>query len=199
GVINIKGALFYPEGMEQKGARCMEHFKLSSHKKAALFIGGPLGDKKEFLNKLRIFIPSFKKFLQKENLNLLVSTSRRTPVEAENYLEKEFSEFPGTEALVIANKNNQNFVFEGFISLSQYVFISSESISMISEAASFHKACVCVSLVNEDDKRKVFLKSLEEEITFLDQPYDIKSIEPKDSSILEYNLRVLDKPLNRLF
>ncbi|MDD3295965.1 MAG: ELM1/GtrOC1 family putative glycosyltransferase [Candidatus Omnitrophica bacterium] len=198
-VVNVKGALFYPEGTEEKGAKCRDYFNLSSHKKTALFIGGPLGDKKEFLRKLKDFIPSFKKFLQRENCKLLLSTSRRTPVEAEDYLEKEFSGFFDTEALVIANRNNQDFVFEGFISLSQYVFVSSESISMISEAASLNKACVCVSFVSEDDKRKVFLKSLEEEITFLDEPYDIKSIEPKDSSIFEHNLKVLEKPLNRLF
>jgi len=194
----IKGALFYPDGLEEKVKNCRKFFSLSKDKKASFFLGGPISERGEFGVNLKFFIPKLKEFSLKEGYKILISTSRRTPPEVESYLEKELKGFANLEALVIANKNNYDFVFEGFGGLADVVFVSSESISMVSEIASLQKPCVCVFLEPEDDKRKVFLRSMKEEISFLRRPYNISSIKLKTSLIFDKNKELVKKALEEL-
>ena len=196
--VMIKGALFYPDNLEGKIGDCREFFNLSKDKKVSFFLGGPISERGEFVENLKLFIPKLKGFSLKEGYKILISTSRRTPGEVEDYLEKELKGFANLEALVIANKNNYDFVFEGFGGLADVVFVSSESISMVSEIASLQKPCVCVCLEPEDDKRKVFLGSMKEEISFLRKPYNISSIKLKISLIFDKNKEVVKKALGKL-
>ena len=194
----IKGALFYPDNLEGKAKDCREFFNLSIDKKVSFFLGGPISERREFVENLKTFIPKLKEFSVNGGYKILISTSRRTPEEAEDYLEEELKGFVNLEALVIANKNNYDFVFEGFGGLADVVFVSSESISMVSEIASLQKPCVCVFLEPEDDKRKVFLGSMKEEISFLRKPYNISSIKLKTSLIFDKNKEVVKKALRKL-
>ena len=196
--VMIKGALFYPDNLEGKVGDCREFFNLSKDKKISFFLGGPISEREEFIENLKLFIPKLKEFSLKEGYKILISTSRRTPREAEDYLEKDLKGFVNLEALVIANKDNYDFVFEGFGGLADVVFISSESISMVSEIASLQKPCVCVFFEPEDDKRKVFLGSMKEEISFLRKPYNISSVKLKTSLIFDKNKEVVKKALGKL-
>ena len=196
--VMIKGALFYPDNLEGKAKDCREFFNLSIDKKVSFFLGGPISERREFVENLKTFIPKLKEFSVNGGYKILISTSRRTPEEAEDYLEEELKGFVNLEALVIANKNNYDFVFEGFGGLADVVFVSSESISMVSEIASLQKPCVCVFLEPEDDKRKVFLGSMKEEISFLRKPYNISSIKLKTSLIFDKNKEVVKKALRKL-
>ena len=194
----IKGALFYPDNLEGKAKDCREFFNLSKDKKISFFLGGPILEREEFAENLKLFISKLKEFSLKEGYKILISTSRRTPQEVEKYLEKELKDFANLEALVIANQNNYDFVFEGFGGLADIVFVSSESISMVSEIASLQKPCVCIFLEPEDDKRKVFLRSMKDEISFLRKPYNISSIKLKTSLIFDKNKEVVKKALGKL-
>ncbi len=196
--VMIKGALFYPDNFEGKVKDCREFFNLSKDKKISFFLGGPISEREEFVENLKLFIPKLKEFSLKEGYKILISTSRRTPKEAEDYLEKELKGFTSLEALVIANKNNYDFIFEGFGGLADVVFVSSESISMVSEIASLQKPCVCIFLEPEDDKRRVFLRSMKEEISFLRKPYNISSIKLKTSLICDKNKEAVKKALGKL-
>ena len=69
---------------------------------------------------------------------------------------------------------------------------------MVSEIASLQKPCVCVFLEPEDDKRKVFLASMKEEINFLRSPYDLNSAKLKTSLIFEWNKATVKKALERV-
>lgn len=196
--VMIKGAVFYPDNLEEKANDCREFFNLGKDKKISFFLGGPIVEKEEFAENLKLFIPKLKEFSLKEGYKILISTSRRTTQEAEKYLEKELKDFANLEALVIANHNNYDFVFEGFGRLADIVFVSSESISMVSEIASLQKPCVCVFLEPEDDKRKVFLESMKDEISFLRNPYNISSIKLKTSLIFDRNKEIIKKALRKI-
>jgi len=196
--VMIKGALFYPDNFQEKIKNCEDFFKLSKDKKISFFLGGPISEKEEFIENVKLFIPKLKEFSIKGGYKILISTSRRTPREVEDYLEKEVTGFECLEALVIANKTNYDFVFEGFGGLADVVFVSSESISMVSEIASLQKPCVCVFFEPEDDKRKVFLGSMGEEISFLRKPYNISAIKLKTSLIFDKNKAVIKKALERI-
>jgi len=194
----IKGALFYPERIKEKALNCKSFFGLGDAKKVSFFIGGPLADKEEFLRNLDVFLQKFKKFSLDRGYKILVSTSRRTPKEAEQSIERELRGFENTEAITIANTDNQDFTFEGFGSLSEMIFVSSESISMVSEIASLKKPCTCVFLEQEDIKRKIFLDSIEDEVIFLRNPYDFNFSKIVKPSIFDNNKRILNKAAARL-
>ena len=196
--VMIKGALFYPNNIEGKAKECREFFNLNKDKKISFFLGGPIVEREEFAKNLKLFIPKLKEFSLKEGYKILISTSRRTTQEAEEYLEKELKDFANLKALVIANKNNYDFVFEGFGGLADIVFVISESISMVSEIASLQKPCVCIFLEPEDDKRKVFLESMKDEISFLRKPYNISSIKLKTSLIFDKNTDIVKKALDMI-
>ena len=196
--VMVKGALFYSGNLQEKKKECEEFFSLSGDKKISFFLGGPISEKNEFIDNLKVFIPKLKEFSLEKGYKLLISTSRRTPKEAEEYLKKELKGCKNLEALVIANQNNYDFVFEGFGGLADVVFVSSESISMVSEIASLQKPCVCVFLEPEDDKRKVFLGSMKEEISFLRRPFDLNSVKLKTSLIFDRNKAVVKKALRKV-
>lgn len=196
--VTIKGALFYPLNLEEKMKKCKDFFHLSEAAKVSFFVGGYLSYKKEFMENLKLFIEKLKGFSIAKNYKVIVSTSRRTPPEVEKCLRRGLEHFRNTEVIVYARSSNLDFVFEGFVSLSEMVFVSSESISMISEVSSLKKLCVCVFLERHLDKHRIFLQSIEGEVTFLKNPYNIQEIEPKASYVFEHNRTLVKEAIKRL-
>ncbi|MFA5008361.1 MAG: ELM1/GtrOC1 family putative glycosyltransferase [Candidatus Omnitrophota bacterium] len=195
----IKGALSFPENVKEKTESCRKFFNLSREKKISLFIGGYLSDKKIYLENISLFLEKLKEFSLKNNFKLLVSTSRRTQGEVEELIENKLKGLKNLEAIVIAGRKNYDFVFEGFVNLSDMVFVSSESISMISEILAIKKPCVCLLFEKHLDKHKVFMQSLEKDVFFLDNPYNINEIKPTISSIFEDNKAAVKEGIRRLF
>jgi mitochondrial fission protein ELM1 len=195
----IKGALSYPENTAEKSENCKKFFNLDNSRKVSFFCGGYLSDKKMYFENLKLFLTELKEFSRKNNFKLLISTSRRTQKEIEELVEKEMQGCKNLEAIVVASRQNYDFVFEGFVNSSEIVFVSSESISMISEVLAFKKPCVCVLLEKYIDKHKVFLQSLEKDVNFIDNPYNIDKIKPKVSSIFEDNKAAIKQAIGRLF
>jgi mitochondrial fission protein ELM1 len=196
--VTIKGALSYPFNIKEKTQDCQKFFNLTADKKIAFFLGGYLSDEKAYIKNLLYFSKKLKDFSLKQNYKILISTSRRTQKEIENFIEQEFSNFKNLEALVYSNRQNYDFVFDGFAALSEIVFVSCESISMISEVISFKKPCVCVILEKHLDKHKVFLQSIENDVSLLDMPYDIQEIKPVVSAIFEDNKKAVKEGIRRL-
>lgn len=195
----FKGAISYPSHLAEKEAMCRQSFNLNDKKKVSLFIGGPINDKKEFMKNFSTFLEELKQFVSRQNYHILISTSRRTPQETEEFIEKELSDFPNTETVVYVNRCNYDFVFEGFISLSDIIFITSDSISMISEIASLKKPCVCLTLEATLNKYNVFLQSLASEINFLRAPYKIPDkTSLKISNMFEQNKEKIKKAVKKL-
>jgi len=194
----IKGALSYFKNSGSEAEKCKTVFNLSEAEKISFFVGGPVVEKREFFNNLKIFVSGLKNFSHDRGYKLLVSTSRRTSAEIEAYLEEELKNFVNTEALVIANRSNYDFVFGGFSALGNIVFVGSDSVSMISEIVSLKKPCVCVSFEIEDAKRKVFLESIKDEVIFLRKPYVLEDIKLKIPSIFEKNREAVRKGIGGL-
>jgi KDO2-lipid IV(A) lauroyltransferase len=196
--VQIKGALCYPSDADDKAQKCRHFFNLGDTKKAAFFLGGVLSDKKEFEQNVKDFSLALKKFSMEKGYKLLISTSRRTPAHIDAYIKQEFSSFAGTEALVFPNQENHDFIFDGFCGLSDIVFVSGDSISMISEAASLKKTCVAVAFEKNEDKHKVFLEMIANEINVLMPPYDISGLNFKISTIFENNRKTIQAAIKRI-
>ncbi|MFA6281149.1 MAG: ELM1/GtrOC1 family putative glycosyltransferase [Candidatus Omnitrophota bacterium] len=194
----IKGALAYPLNPEEKAQKCKDFFKLGNNKKISVFVGGYLSSEKTYLNNLKLFIEKLKIFASKNNYKILFSTSRRTQKSIEEYIESELKAFPNAEAIVIPSRTNFDFAFEGFIELSEIVFVSGESISMISETLALKKPCVCLVLEKYMDKHNVFLDSLEKDVILLDNPYNIAEIKPIAAEVLEENRKIVREAIRGL-
>jgi len=76
------------------------------------------------------------------DLNLFVSTSRRTPPEIDTLLKNRLGKNPRCRLLVIANEKNIDGIVPAIFGLSEVVIVSPESVSMISEGASSGKHVV---------------------------------------------------------
>ena|GEM_PF-821411 len=193
--IKIKGALVYPENPDEKVLKCKDFFKLTAEKKIAFFLGGIQKNEKEFMENLKLFIAQFKNFAIRNKYRILVSTSRRTNAQAEELIEKELGILKNTEAIVYANRTNYDFVFEGFAGISEIVFVTSESISMISEILALQKPCACAILEPQYDKHDIFLSSLKNDVTLLGAPFNIEKISAKASGIFKENRKKIKEAI----
>ncbi len=103
-----------------------------------------------------------KKSAEELNMDLLISTSRRTSPEAEQAIKSEFAGYPRCKLLIVANENNNPDVVGGILGLSGIVICSPESISMISEAVSAEKYVIVYNAGGLSRKHRNFLKSYQE-------------------------------------
>ncbi len=76
------------------------------------------------------------------NVELLITTSRRTPAAVERLVAREFRDDERTALLIIANEANVPEAVGGMLALADVVVVSGESVSMVSEAATSGKPAV---------------------------------------------------------
>jgi KDO2-lipid IV(A) lauroyltransferase len=198
--VNIKGALSYPPDVSLDKEKLQQHFTLGPRKKVSLFIGGPLEEGERYKKNLISFIKRFKEFVLAHDYGILVSTSRRTPGEIEGLVEQELNNFSNTEAVVIANKKNYPFISGGFLAVSEVVFVTADSISMISESLTLKRTTVSVELEEIVNMHHLnFFASIEDMISFLRYPYYIRTLNKANYSLFEYNRRLVSERIEVLF
>ncbi len=199
-VVNIKGALSYPLDSYNDGLNLSRHFSLSSKDKIAVFIGGPLTNGNIFYENIKIFIDKLKNFSLRKDFKILISTSRRTPSAIEKLIEEELKEFRNTEVIIIANRKNYPFVTGGFLHFASFVFITADSISMISESLSMKKTTICIELEEILNIHHVnFMDSVRDLINFIKSPYEnMDNFYEPSFSLLEYNQEVLKKAIQKI-
>jgi len=99
-----------------------------------------------------------------DDVDLLVTTSRRTSKGIDNLLEERLQNEERCKLLVIANKKNIKGVVPAILGLSHIVVVSGESISMVSEAISSGKRVIAFIPYDEpcyaSKKHKIFLEGL---------------------------------------
>jgi len=126
-----------------------------------LLIGG---NSKKFAISLRDVTDlafQIKKSAEELNLDILLTTSRRTPPEAEQVIKKEFENYPRCKLLIIANENNHPDAVGGILGLSSIIISSPESISMVSEAVMAQKHVAVFKSNGLSRKHRSFLKNFQ--------------------------------------
>ena len=91
-------------------------------------------------------VSAIKLFCADHDAEIIVTTSRRTSAEVEKVLKERLGNDPACKLLVIANEKNSPEVLPGILDLATFVVVSSESISMVSEAISSGKRTVAFTL-----------------------------------------------------
>ena len=162
-IVRIKGSLsfFSEREIEESQEKIKEICKDIKEvlPKIGIFIGGALD--KNFNKKSSLeFLRSLREIGLRNSWQLFITTSRRTPSFLEEFLEKEFKDIG---LLIIANKKNYPFVSLGIIGLCDVVLVSSDSVSMITEAASSKPTLVFDAFGVKKKKHQRFLRALSSE------------------------------------
>jgi len=85
------------------------------------------------------------KICEEKDLDVFISTSRRTSQEIDRLLKEKFSDNKRCKLLIIANEKNIEGAVAGIFGLSDIIVTSPESMSMVSEAASSGKHVIVFS------------------------------------------------------
>ncbi len=156
---------------------------LSESKTLSVFIGGKSKgyrfDPKAFQEWLR----QLKTQAKELQFDLLITTSRRTTVEASELVKREFASDPVCKLLVIANEANIENVTYGMLALSKAALVTEDSVSMVSEAVSAGKGVLVLKLGNGklSQKHRRFHEILES--NHLIQTADTQNFSPKLASL----------------
>jgi len=155
-------------------------------KRLGLLIGGD--SSKYSLNKALALelIKGLEGLIESSDMELLVTTSRRTSKEVEDLLKERLGGNPRCRLLVIANENNVDNAVGGILHHSDIVLVSSESISMVSEAASSGKQTIAFDLDRKksgDPKHAYAIKRLATEEYIVHTP--VKGIAGAVESLLQ--------------
>ena len=142
------------------------HLKDNLKAKIGLFIGGE--SKTVYLSErqIKILICQIKEVVKEINMDVLVTTSRRTPERIEQMLFKEFKKHSSCPLLILANRENVPEAVGGILGLSDIVVVSGDSLSMVSEAASSGKTTIVFSpqlrakVLKGENKHRAFAERL---------------------------------------
>jgi len=129
----------YLEKQSQDLLKRFSHLKDNHKRKIGLLIGGDA--KTVFISErqIKLLIRQLKEVLNEVGMDILITTSRRTPLRIEQLLHQEFKKYPSCPLLILANRENVSEAVGGILCLSDIVVVSGDSISMVSEAASSGK------------------------------------------------------------
>lgn len=134
--------------------RIQKKASLGNKKRLGVLLGGDTPAHKfipELADKL---ISQIEESLEKLDMELLVTTSRRTPKNVEELLKKRLEGNSRCKLLVVANEENIENAVSGILDLSDIVIVSGESISMVSEAASSGKKTIVFDLKTKAASQK---------------------------------------------
>jgi mitochondrial fission protein ELM1 len=88
----------------------------------------------------------------KLGMEILATTSRRTPPETEKLLKDGLAAEASCRLLIIANQRNMEGAIPAFLGLCDAIIVSGESMSMISEAASSGRPVVAFPLTKRHNR-----------------------------------------------
>src|SRR3989338_393806 len=138
---------------------------ISARPSIGLLIGGDTKKYRLTQGIMNQVIQEIKKASLDLDADILITTSRRTPQAIEKLLRKEFSGFKNSKLLVIANEKNIPEAVGGILGIADFILVSAESISMVSEAVSSGKYVGVFRLkpkgLNFRTRHELFLKNLE--------------------------------------
>lgn len=132
----------YLKEQQEKLLLRYSHLKNNVRSKIGILIGGNTKGVTFDAVQIRLLIRQIKEASEHFNMDLLVTTSRRTPPEVDQLVIKELRNFNRCSLLIIPNESNIPEAVGGILALSDIVIVSGESISMVSEAVSSGKRTI---------------------------------------------------------
>jgi len=145
------------------------HLKECLKIKIGVFIGGDAKNVHLTVSQIKSLIHQLKEVTKEINADLLITTSRRTPMRIEQLIYKELKKYSHCPLLIIARQDNVPEAVGGILGLSDLNVVSGDSISMVSEAASSGKMTVVFTpdsrskIIRKSNKHRRFIQNLNAE------------------------------------
>jgi len=144
-ITNAAPNLVTPEYLREQSQALLSrysHLKDNHRSKIGLLIGGDAKTVYISEQQIKLLIRQIKEVLSEVNMDILIATSRRTPLRIEQLLHREFKKNSLCPLLILANQENVSEAVGGILGLSDLIIVSGDSISMISEAACSGKSTI---------------------------------------------------------
>lgn len=143
-----------PYLQEQREAllKRFSHLKTGDNFKIGVLLGGDTEDFVLSEQKVRLLLHQIVEAAEEMRADILLTTSRRTSARVENLLLRELKKQERCKFLVIANKENVPESVGGILGLADLVIVSSDSISMISEAACSGKKIIAFPVESKNEE-----------------------------------------------
>lgn len=165
GAINLVSPEYLKEQAELLSNR-FSHLKNRFRMKLGVFIGGDSRNLCLGETQIKIMIDQLKEVAEQMNVDILLTTSRRTTARVEQLLQRAFKKYPHCSLLILASQDNIPEAVGGILGLADILVVSGDSISMVSEAASSGKKTIVFSpqmrrgLREKHNKHKWFVENL---------------------------------------
>ncbi len=111
-----------------------------------LFLGGETRDFKFSLSEVKELLAELERASEKLAGEYLVTTSRRTSESVNQFLRSQLPGYPHCQFCVIASEDPRPEVVPGMMALAEFLIVTEDSLSMISEALSSGKRVVVVRM-----------------------------------------------------
>lgn len=178
-----------PENIEQEGHDFAYHNGINrNYDLWALFIGGPSKVRDFPSDKVMPIVESILESARDSNSRLLISTSRRTETECENLLKDLQKKYESATAFLQIYSENPISTMRPILALSNRVFITEDSVSMVSEALWANRRVAVIELPaktgDSNDKISRFKSHLIEKglISNIENVSDVQSYIEKTSN-----------------
>lgn len=150
-VASISGAISRQTGENKDQInKIIKDYRLDEAALPKPVIGLLLGGSNKYLlldkNEIKTAIDSLDDFLDNSGGCILVTTSRRTTKDIEEFLKDTLARKPRYKMLIVANESNPQGAFEAILHLSDILVVSGDSISMVSEAVNSGKHTIVFKL-----------------------------------------------------
>jgi KDO2-lipid IV(A) lauroyltransferase len=130
------------------------HLKNSYRIKIGVLIGGNTKNIEFTESAIKMVIHQVKEVALQLNADIILTTSRRTPENVEQILWRELKKFERCSLLISAANSDVPEAVGGILGLSDYLLVSGESISMVSEAVSSGKKTVVFNVTSSGDAER---------------------------------------------
>lgn len=131
---SLAGPEISQEAAQQLGATLRDPSRI----KFAVFLGGPTREFAMGIPEMERLSASLARLGQRFG-DYMVTTSRRTPDEISAFLQARHAEDPACQLLVIASEDARPQIAPGMMALAEFLIVSPDSISMVSEAVASRK------------------------------------------------------------
>ncbi len=143
------------KNLKEEAEKLNKRIKCFAKVKIGILLGGD--DQNYHISKewTKTFLEEIKKFTEKVNGDILLTTSRRTLSEVETTCKEMLSNYSRCKLLVIANETGENPV-RGMLGLCSIIFTTEDSIAMSSESASSPATTIVMKVGRKNKRHLVF-------------------------------------------
>lgn len=140
------------EAIKRESEKFVSMFNLKPVPRLGLILGGNNADFEMDTGLMKEVITQIKDASRKLGMEILATSSRRTPANVEKLLKDELAAYPACKLLIIANEKNIEGAIPAFLGSCDAIVASGESMSMVSEAASSGKPVLVFPLKKKHGK-----------------------------------------------